>query len=359
MRHRLKLFERIVPGGGRSEYRKEKDCVGYIEKNVSFCSVFDFEFDEFKTNHPGKQIAVIYGNCHTTAIRIALEHYLPFADRYAIYPIKAVQEVIDAAYFKQKVFFECDVFIHQSIRLNNRYGSDFASENIVKQLKPSCRVIAIPNLYHLPMCFFPQFVEGREWVSRNGSTMFCDKILDVAFSKGLSVERTKQLYCSDYFDKDFLVGLFNSFISKVKSREEEWDIKVSDFIIENYKNHRLFYDPNHPTPFLIAYYIRELMTLMDIAVDVDEIYLLSNLCKLNGHELFIIPCVLKSFNMTFTSHNIREDMKGVFDNLDLDTYIKYYWLYEWQNKNLVFAKRIKSYIDFTRFRVMLKLLKKP
>lgn len=109
-----------------------------------------------------KKTVVVYGNCHTSVIIEILNQCRLFNENFEICPIKPVHMIKDPTYFKMKIFSECDIFIHQAIRKNNRYGKEFASEEIIKNLKTGCKVISIPNVYHLPTCFFPQYYEGIE-----------------------------------------------------------------------------------------------------------------------------------------------------------------------------------------------------
>lgn len=202
-------------------------------------------FQEFRDKHGGKKICILYGNCHMTAIRDILQSVPEFTKLYAIFPIKAIQDIKSTRYFQCEVFYKCDIFIHQSIQFNNRYGSEYASENIIKQLKPGCQVISVPNLYHLPMCFFPQYTEEKEFVWGGGTVFFRDMLLDFAYSRGYTLQQTLDLYTGNIRPNEVwglinLDAMFNSFIQKIKIREEAWNIKIADYILKNYRSQQLF-----------------------------------------------------------------------------------------------------------------------
>ena len=301
-------------------------------------------FDEFKDKHKGKKIVVIYGNCHTTAIRKSLEQYEPFLEKYALYPIKAIQEVKNPVYFHQDCFHECDVFIHQSIRLNNRYGPEYASKEIMNGLKADCHVISIPNVYHLPMCFFPQYAELPEWRHLRGGTIFFrDSILDEVYKSGGSIQEAIDRYKNeDYYPTDMIGKLFEEFLAKVEKRERDWDINVSNFIRENSSKVRLFYDPNHPTEYFINYIVVELLKMLNVEFDVNKFKQIKPL-KLYAYEMPIHASVKKYFQFNFEFKNIRCDKKGFYDNLSIYEYVRKYWMYEWQDDELNRYEKLRSY----------------
>jgi hypothetical protein len=120
-----------------------------------------------------------------------LEANPEFNKHFYIYLTERIQNITDPKDLYQECYSQCDVFIHQSIRLNNRYGEDYASERIIARLKPGCKVIAIPNVYHLPLCFFPQYYDAHELKNKavkGGLTFFFrDSIIDTHLNsvKGL------------------------------------------------------------------------------------------------------------------------------------------------------------------------------
>lgn len=218
-----------------------------------------------------KKMVIVYGNCHTSIISKMLEANPEFNEKYYIYPTERIQDIKDPKDLYHDCYAQCDVFIHQSIRLNNRYGEEYASERIIARLKPGCKIIAIPNVYHLPLCFFPQYYDAHELKNKavkGGLTFFFrDSIIDSHLKDVRRLYKLFKQVKKDYndpflFNNENIVASFNQFVDKVRGREKEWDIKVSQFILDNYKQHQLFYDPNHPTNFFLSYVSEELLRLL-------------------------------------------------------------------------------------------------
>lgn len=310
------------------------------------------ELNCFQKENQGKKILVIYGNCHTVALKEYLQQLKPVTKEFAIYPFMPIQDIRDPNYLCHPVIGVCDIFIHQSIRLANRYGEAYASERIIPHLKPSCHIIAFPNLYHLPLCLFPQYSDKKEWVGRNGNTLFFrDTILDNAFSKGLSIKETEALYRGEEnFPAYNFETAFSNFIEKVQIREKDWDIKVSRFILDNYQQHQLFFDPNHPAPFLLRYYAKSLLALLNLKVSADDWNKVLDF-RLDSYEMPICGAVNRAYGIKYSSTEIRSTGYKVCKHKPMffDDYVKQYWSLEWQNRDLFFLKRVKSFLQFVNY----------
>lgn len=312
------------------------------------------EFEYFLQNKVnGRRIVVIYGNCHTTILSEILSKSICFQKEFVIYPIEPIHLVKSKEYFEHPVFRLCDVFIHQSIRLNNRYGKEFASEYLVQLLKPDCEVIAIPNVYHLPVCFYPQYSPEPVLVGKNGDTIFFrDLIIDDGFAKGFSQKKIKEIYEQEHlFSKEEICEEFNRFIEKVRRREQDWDIKISDFILENYKSNQLFFDPNHPTTVLLKEIAKKLLERLCGTIADDELGQMK-VSRLDAFEMPVCPSVREAFDMQYeTKEYRRSGSKLRAGKMDLKEYILEYSALLWQNKELAKWVRMKSYLIFWYMRV--------
>ena len=316
----------------------------------------DYLYRDFKEKNSGKKIVILYGNCHATAFRKLLEQYPPFIEQYAIFPIKAIQDVREASYFRQDCFSDCDVLIHQSIQKNNRYGEEFASESVLKRLKKGCEIISVPNVYHLPLCFFPQYIGKDEFKNRKGFTIFFrDEIVDDAYSAGLSVDEIAKRYLSpSTYSAERLEQLFDLFMSKIRRREVDWDVKVESFICSNVTNHRLFYDPNHPTNFFVLYVVKEILKLLGVEIDENTLER-ANPFLLDTFEMPICESVYQHWGMRFERKKIRTSGIGLYNNLDLEEYIRKYSSLEWHNKEIDYSKRVSSFASWMKYNLEYRL----
>lgn len=314
------------------------------------------EFEDFiLERYLEKKIVVIYGNCHTTIIGEYIEKCSSFQERYALYRIDPIQTIDDPSYFERPIFRHCDVFVHQSIRLGNRYGDEYASERIISRLKKDCEVIAIPNVYHLPICFFPQYSEAAEFKKRNGATLFFrDAILDACAARGMSIRQAQGDYTNGqhYADKDIQSGL-QKFLEKVELREQDWDIKCSQFIRENYKHTQLFYDPNHPTNFFLRYIAASLLRLLGIHCSKEELES-AEIVALTAYEMPILPEVRRSLGLLFPDNQElrRDGVKLEKRAMRVFEYVSEYLSCEWQNPEAPSIYKMKMFAIYARYRLI-------
>ena len=294
-------------------------------------------------NSISKKKVVIYGNCHTEAIYKILSMTPSFSEKYELCPILPICQIKSDDYFKQKVFSECDVFIHQSIRLNNRYGEQYASEKIIRLLKHECKIIAIPNVYHMPICFFSQYSPKEEFKRKGVTYFFRDYIIDTLYNQGYSIKKIIEKYDNNNILKaNKMHHDFEEFIEKVQFREKDWDIKISKFILDNYRQYQLFFDPNHPTMFLLKYIAKSCMDILEVEYTEEEINKIS-LQEACYYEMPICKITVKELGLNYGTKELRiGGNKLLSEKMFLKQYVRQYIAFEWQNKELNIWLRIKS-----------------
>ena len=262
-----------------------------------------------------KKMAVTYGNCHIGAVREYLECNKEFSREYGIYPFPLIQN-LPQELETEEILSRCNLFIHQSIRKENRYGMQYASENMINYLPASCRIVSIPNLYGLPKCFFPQIE-----VSRKKKEVFSFLSGDeVNVEKWIEEGKSKQeIICymekGGVYTKDEILQLWEKFREKLLLREEEWDIKISDYIFEHYKTKQLFYDLFHISDILVKEITKRLLIYLGYNGEVHS----DTLIKLDGAEIFLYRDVRDFLEIEYEQKYIRKHTKSSsLTNIDMD-----------------------------------------
>lgn len=312
----------------------------------------DFVYEEFIR----KKMAVFYGNCHMVNLADLLGKFPAFSEYYAIYPMEGICDIKDPEYFNAPVFKNCDLFIHQSIRKNNRYGEEYASENIIALLHPRCRVISVPNVYHMPMCFFPQYMEKRELKDRKGGTLFFrDRIIEEGIMAGKSVAQiVRDYHDPQYFSESEIKKLEEVFIDKIKYREKDWDIKITGFFFKEMPRKRLFYDPNHPVEDVIKYIALQLMRILEIEFSYGDLENLTTF-KLDSYEMPICRAVSDYFGFSYNldSVELRDTGRKIYTRkMGLEEYIRQYLSLLWEDSNFSANIRAKSYVCYCRYSLL-------
>jgi len=127
-----------------------------------------------------------------------------------------------------------------------------------------------------------------------------------------------------------LNALFSKDMEKIKQREPNWDIKMSSFILENYKEIPLFNDAGHPSKYTMLYIAKIVAQLLGI----NDITDYSHYDPSLGIPYPILPCVKQHFHLEYENDYelIANHMVHKPSSCTLSDYIKYYF---WFTRELI------------------------
>lgn len=279
----------------------------------------------------GKKIVLLHGNCHVRVLKQYMISSELFRSQYYIYPTPPVQ-CFGGGYIDEDVLGGCDVFIHQDIRKDNPYGEQVSDEYTVSRLNSKCKNITIPNLYrNFGKAFFPQeawnksnrqnrniakgmFPYGDANVAKLVEQGIRDRDEIIGFLKG------------HVYSKEFIQERFEFYKEAILERQKNWDIKIMDYILNNYKSCKLFYDTEHPCNNVIKEICKGVFELLDIDCrSIKEVD-----ANLGEYEEAVYPCVMEALGLAWDEKNIRENKFKLQQKMDFDEYYKeyLYWCYE-------------------------------
>ena len=278
-----------------------------------------------------KKLVLVHGNCHTTIIKELLASSKEFNEQYSFYPLPSIC-LIENYKINSNIFMHIDVWIHQNIRTENKYGY-YVSDEYIRQCirnvhrENEIRDITIPNLYNLGQAFFPQICKTNKYnafIDAKEHLLFPlgDVLIDRCVEKGMSVLEILEFYKSDMaYTPNEILELFEKCMNKIKEREKEWDIKIHDYIAENYQKTPIFNDPYHPTNNILKIISVEILKLLNITEDA-----LFAQSELNKCEIPILPCVREALGITYDNSLIRlgNSTRKLTDYVNLDSYVRQY-----------------------------------
>lgn len=280
-----------------------------------------------------KKMVLLHGNCHMSALSEALASSEGFDEKYFIYKHRMIQEYRYGETIDPYIIGHCDVFIHEDIQPQNRYGYKLSDEYLIPLLKKSCKNITIPNLFGLARGFFPQY-DGynsndknrplRNGIDKNGMFPHSDIVIDQAVKKGMPIGDIIEYSKGKVFSDEEIVRNFNIYMDKIKDRDNAWSIKISSFIREHYQDEKLFYDIGHPTEAVIIFIAKEIFILLGLDEDSNIV------CSpMDAHETPVYPCVKDVLGLKWDIQYIRRQGKKIVKNMDLVEYIREYvaWCY--------------------------------
>ncbi len=277
-----------------------------------------------------KRLVLLHGNCHMSVIKAYLESSQKFLDKYAIYPNPLIQENREKK-IENNVLNNCEIWIHEDIQEQNAFGYFLSDAYIRENWKDTRRQdekreIIVPNLFGLGKGFFPQ---SCGWSVKNekignaqdamGMFPYADIIIDSGVEQKMSVENIIQ-FCIDSFmlNQETVITNFEEYMTKIKKREESWDIKIYDFIQENYRKVKLFFDESHPTNDIFMKICRDI--LQELGIFEQQIY---SEISLDTHEIPVYPVVRHYLKMEWEENEIRKSFnaKKMCSHMDFEEYI--------------------------------------
>jgi len=164
-----------------------------------------------------------------------------------------------------------------------------------------------------------------------------DRYIDYYHSVKSTSDLVNMIMSDDFIPSRKVMILKEEFDQKINEREKDWDIKISDFIRNNLKNIKLFYDPYHPTNELLSYISNRILEKLFSSHYTNILY--DNKMILNSEEIPVYSSVKKILGLTcYTDEHIRLGCSTKISSCPMDTeqYIKEYlwWYYGTDTLNL-------------------------
>ena len=282
-----------------------------------------------------KKLVLLHGNCHMEVIRAFLLSQTDFVKKYSIYPAPLIQCYKDRR-IDVNVCKNIDVWIHEDIRDENEFGF-FLSDTYIRHNLPIYKPvtdITIPHLFGLGRGFFPQFERWNKYNlpinnGRDSSGMFPhgDTVIDDCLDRQMTYDETIT-HClgDDAIDSEMICNNFNYYLDKIKSRENNWDIKIYDFIKNKFSQQQMFYDQGHPTNVVFREICSQLLKRMSLT----EHELTSDI-SLDQCEEPMYPITNKALGIAWRKKYIRcsNNAKKMTAEMDFREYVREYIL--WRN----------------------------
>lgn len=356
------MLERIqITGGGKNWFEINNNIFYYEDiKKQAKINKRDMA-DYFKMIALHKPILGVYGNCQSEYIANLLNKSPYIRNKYVICKFPWIQKIDDEKQtgFDINVMNKLSLFIHMHVERNNVFGEKLSTDALLKLLYKDCVKITIPFSYFNG--YFPQYMRNyrNDDVRRGeGHVPYGDKKINDYLEEGYDIDEVvTKLNLANLFSKEEIIDNLNHTMQELEEREKRSDIKISDFILENYKKRKLFYSPSHPTNYLLAEVVARILDLLGVDRALEEY---SDLPENDRYEMFIYPCVKKELELEFVTDKFVLDKSVSGKKNDLKGYVTEYKKFcfpEW-NSNLATELRginVSSILDLgevTSFRRM-------
>ena len=294
-----------------------------------------------------KDIVLLHGNCHMEILKSYLLSAKAFQDKYLFYPYPLLVSSTKTFRTEPEIFENVDIWIHEDIRDDNIFGFEVSDNYIRNYIDKDVKEICIPHLYGVGRMIFPQIMELsddsnepiNDGVDTDGLFLYGDWVVESCIKNGMQIEQIIDFCKSDIaIPPDQVLENFSVYVEKIKEREKSWDIKISEFILKTYKQHKLFYDDGHPTNVIMEYIARRVLDMLNISEEN-----LACLDAMDAHEKCVYPCVKKALGLEWEEYEVRKSGKKLCDHMDFDEFIKEYCY--WRHFDTFFASTLRDCHD--------------
>lgn len=205
-----------------------------------------------------KSKILFIGNCQNTGIIHFLNKSEYFEKNFEVKQYANWMLIENQCEIPMTDIQSADVFVHQPLRpVHGCYSTDPTVEgSIGYYVKDDCVKISYPYIFSSAMWPIAQAGQGQ-------NRWFGGEVLDNLVSQGLSKNDIINLFLENKIDWDYN-NRFNKSIEILKSKESITDVKISDFILENYKKQLLFLIPQHPTSAVFLNVANQILQKLNI-----------------------------------------------------------------------------------------------
>lgn len=237
---------------------------------------------------------VIYSNCAGNIITNMFNKHIYTKDKFIIKYIVNYEHLDKTLDLSHKQTLEnCDVLMYQPFNQHYTY-SEYNITNIKKYLKPSCIILKI-NYYR-----FKGFWFESEYKPYNFYNNY--KFLDMKYyglhNSFINFVGGKQDIINKInnisIDKEKFFTYFREELNNFKKIDDNSDVKMYDYFINNYTKKHLFHDVFHPTNTFFYEIFRQLvfkLTGYELIVEDIEFISLFNDIEMTHWSLPILPSI--------------------------------------------------------------------
>lgn len=247
---------------------------------------------------------VIFSNCAGNIIKNMFEKHSFTKDKYFIHHITNYEhlnkETIDDSHIS--LLNNCDIFMYQP--LNQNYTeSEYDIQNIKKYLNDNTIILKINYYRFRGFWYNSQYkpydnYNNYKFLNMNYYGIHDSFINFNTTNKKEVIDKINNIQIS----RDELLLFFDNELAKLKKIDDNSDVDMFEYFINNYKIKQLFHDPFHPTNLFFYEMFRQIIIKLDNHElkyeDYDFIHLFNDI-EMTHWALPILPIVKNILDINF------------------------------------------------------------
>jgi hypothetical protein len=244
---------------------------------------------------------VLYSNCAGNVITRMFHTHIFTKDKFIIDYIvnyENLDKTLDSSHII--LLKKCDVFMYQPF--NQHYThSEYDISNLKRYLKESCIILKI-NYYRFKGFWFEsEYKPYNEYKNYKFLDMkyygLHNSFIDFNGSRQQIIEKINSIQ----IDNEIFLTYFRKELDNFLKLDDNSDIKMYEYFINNYKTKHLFHDVFHPTNLFFYEMFRQIVKKLTgcelIFEDMEFINLFTDI-EITTGALPILPCIKKILEMT-------------------------------------------------------------
>lgn len=218
-----------------------------------------------------KKKCLLYGNCQVNPLKKLLERHPDFYNNYEIITIQCFDLCQGDISHLEKLVRKSDLFIHQIVSPTYKGTPEFSTNYLKSLVKPDTKVISFPVAFFTG--YQPQMVylkvPDKEEIAES-PFVYHDRNILLHFVRGETAEETaNKIESQDLYSVAYVIENLKNTLLELKKREASIDIKISEFIQENYRKARLFHTINHPGCIVMAHIAKLILDHLEMPSERD------------------------------------------------------------------------------------------
>lgn len=136
-------------------------------------------------------------------------------------------------------------------------------------------------------------------LNQGGLIPFGDKYVERLIENGMNQEEIMNIVLDENFiGAEEIIQNAESSLAELQRREQQTDVKITDYIKEHYQKKQLFYSCNHPNEELMLEYTNRLLRFLgydEMEIGIADYYISGG--SLKGQDIPVYPSVIKALGL--------------------------------------------------------------
>jgi hypothetical protein len=233
----------------------------------------------YREIHLNYKFAIVYTNCHGHSYQRQLIH-----NNIIAYHVFLGESLFANTINYIDLFKKCDIFIYIPIHntsktlinllennnISQHRFESFLTDNILKILKPTCKIISVCN----PYCDFLFIGDESNHIINDLPNHHVTINMNLYNYSKINVNTALDTFLYNNLSVEEVIDKYEKSMQLLHNREIDCDIKCYSFILDNIQNDRLFLTHSHPSHILMNYLCNclcSILQLKKIYIDIDTL----------------------------------------------------------------------------------------